>query len=473
MQQKNYPDSDVLERAMLLWLFHDKELREQHLDKILPAMFLHPTRRLLIYVMQKMKDKEVEITVPTIVLFIQNNVETLKLFIQRNKIIIPDENGIRDILFDPEINVKNKDYFDGVFKDLIRYAFARFVEDKVSEIQFENSYPGKYESGILAKAKGIIKVHDMLHGKIGDKRDQLNETRELINNSDEYISTSSQVLNSYIGGWTRGYVATVIAKSGHTKSSWIDYDTSHSLLSGKISSAVIISPEEIASTRWRRLIAMIFKIPTSMMRQKLVQVSDEHIKKIREIFKDKLIIYDQVTKYKDILDLMSTLKCDKVIVDHLQSIEYPGTKDYLGNMIGNIPGIIDFEKRIAKLRKMVIINLSQVGDKEIQRSDRLSKAPRYYDAYGSSVLYQASREFLSIYYPFRDYEDNPMIFGANPPTINDISCSIEKSSFSKLGKVRWNFDPEFNTFTDKPSKHLGKENYIPPAEKAIDQMGLF
>lgn len=439
-------------------------------------MFLEPYRRLIVYVMQKMEEQETEITVPNIALWLQNhfNDENLRAFMKKHKARILTESELQDILFDTEVSGKS-DLFDEARKWLLVYAFARFVDDKTSEITYWNSYPSTYEGQIISACKGIVKVHDMLHGRLENKRDQFVETRELINSDSEYISTSSQALNAFIGGWTRGYVATVIAKSGHTKSSWIDYDTVQSLLTTppKIRSAGIITPEEMASTRWRRIIAMVFKISTSLMRQKQVTITEEHIKRISEMFKDKLVIYDQVTKYKDILELMATVKHDKLILDHMQAIEYPGTRDYLSNMIGNIPGIIDFEKRMAKIRKMVIINLSQVGDKEIQRSDRLSKAPRYYDAYGSSVLYQASREFLALYYPFRDWEDNPIMFGGTPPTISDIVLSVEKSSFSRLGKVKLVFNPEFNTFTDGLNPQVGKGFYIPPAEKSVDQMGLF
>lgn len=472
MTKKEYPNSDVLERAYLVWMFHNKELRAAYLSKTLPPMFLHPSRRLVIHIMQRMEETEVEITVPNIALFMQNNKDNLKQFMKKHKAKLLTETEISDMLYDTEIS-NNVELFEEAKEWLIVYAFARFVEDRVTDIKYYNSYAGSYEGSILASAKGIIRVHDMLHGRLDNRRDQLSEAMNLINSDEEYISTSSQVLNSYIGGWTRGYVGSLIAKSGHTKSSWVDYDTCHSLLSNKINQAVIISPEETASTRWRRIIAMVLKIPTTSMRQKTVQITNSHIDKIKEMFKDKLIIYDDATKYKNILDLISTLKCDRLVIDHLQSIEYPGTKDYLSNMIGNIPGLIDFQKRIAKQRKMAVINLSQVNDKEIQRSDRLSKAPRYYDAYGSSVLYQAAREFISLYYPIKDYEDNPIMFGANPPTVSDITLSVEKSSFSRLGKVHLKFNPEFNTFEDKPVKSLSKSDYIPPQEKSIDQIGMF
>ena len=472
--KKEYPNSDVLERAYLVWMFHNPELRAKYLDKTLPSIFLNPQRRLLIFVMQKMTEENIDITVPNMALYIQNANEAVKNFMKRHKVKIMSEAEIQDTFHDMEITA-NISLFDMAKDYLLVYAFARFVEDKTTEIKWMNSYPGDYESGIVASCRGVIKVYDVLHGRLQSKRDQLAEAMESINSDNEYVSTSSQVLNAHIGGWTRGYVGAVIAKSSHGKSTWTDYDTVHSLLSNKIGSAAIISPEESASTRWRRIICGVFKIPSTMMRQKTAQVTQQHIDKISEMFKDRLFIYDDVFKYKSIIDLMHGLKVDKIVLDHLQAIEYPGTGDFLARMIGGIPGIIDFEKKIAKQRKNVIINLSQVNDKDIQRSDRLIKAPRYWDAYASSTMYQASREFLSLWYPIKDYEDNPIVFGSNIPTINDLQISVEKSSFSRIGKVKLFFDPEFNVFKDKPSKSMGKGDYVPPKEKELDysQEGLF
>lgn len=468
--KKDYPNSDVLERAYLVWMFHKPELRERYLMKTLPSIFLDPSKRLVLYTMQRMNEINMEITVPNITLYMQNPNEALENFIKKHKARRLTEAEISNLVYDMEIT-NDTSLFDMAKEYLITFAFARFVEDRMNDIKWWNSYPGEYNNAIVGASKSIIKVYDILSGRLEIKRDQLAETMELINSDDEYVSTSSQALNAYLGGWTRGYVATVIAKSGHTKSSWIDYDIIQSLLTNKVKTVAIISPEESAATRWRRIIAMICRIPTTAMRQKTVQITQDHINVVRDKFKDRLFIYDNAFKYKDVIDLMQQIKVDKLVIDHLQSIDYPGTGDFLARMIGNIPAIIDFQKKLAKQRNMVIINLSQVNDKDIQRSDRLMKAPRYWDAYGSSVLYQASREFLALWYPYKDYEDNPISFGAHAPTINDVKISIEKSSFSRIGKVELLFEPEFNTFRDKP-KHI-KGDYIPPKEMDLSQGGLF
>ena len=466
MAKKEYPNSEILERAYIVWMFHRPEIRAKYLAQTLPGMFLDPAKRIVIHVLQKLVEKSIEVTVPNMVLYMSSADPGLDAFIKKHKTKRLDEQQLTSLVYDMEIT-SNAELFETAKNYIINYAFARYVQDRMADMEYYNSYPGSYNASIVGACKSIIKIHDVLNGRLEVQRNQLDEAMALVNSPDEYISTSSQQLNALIGGWTRGYVATLIAKSGHTKSTWIDYDTVQSLLTNKIRSAAIITPEESASTRWRRIIAMICKIPTSAMRQKTAILTDEQIKRVRELLVDsgKLIIYDEAFKYKDVLDLLSSIKADKIVIDHLQSIDFPGTGDFLARMIGNIPGLIDYEKKQAKQRNQVIINLSQVNDKDIQRSDRLIKAPRYWDAYGSSVLYQASREFLALWYPYKDQDENSIGIAPQTFTVSDVRMSVEKSSFSSIGKVKLLYNPEFSTFKDAAS--VKNRDYIPPEEKGL------
>ena len=458
---KEYPNSDVLERAYLVWMYHNKELRSKYLMDTIPGIFLDTNRRLVIFVMQKLVEAEIEVTIPNMVLFLQSQNASITAFLKKNKGKILTESQISDMIMDMEITSK-PDLFNIAYDYLRKYAFARFVEDRIEQIKYWNSYPGEYNSSIVASAKAIPKLYDILSGRQGDKKTQLEEAMNMVNSDDEYISTSSQDLNRNIGGFSRGYVATLIAKSGHGKSSWTDYNTVHSLLKNKVGTITIISPEESAATRWRRIIALICQIPTTGMRQKTSRITKEHIEKVKEVIGDRLKIYDSVFKYKEAIDLMQSDKSDMLVLDHMQALEYPGVGDFMARMIGNIPGLVDTEKKIAKQRNKVILNLSQVNDKDIQRSDRLIKAPRYWDAYGSSVLYQASREFLALWYPIKDEEESSMMTGKW--TINDMIMNVEKASFGGTGKISLRFEPDYNTFMDKPKTRTVKEDYTPPTE---------
>lgn len=473
-QIKNY---NVVEKTFLVKLFYNEKVRNEYLGNILPQIFYNPAVRLAIYVIKTLFERKVIITMETITTFLEGTDDKLLTFKRKFNLFNVKTTDIIDILSDVELDSSGY-MVDNLYEMLISSAFARFVDTATIDMIYWNGFQSKeYENRILARAKGIVTVHNILR-RIGRKqRNQLQETLELVNSPEEYISTSSTVLNSYIGGFSRGYISVIIGKSSHTKSTWTDYNSVHTILTKKADRIDIITPEESAATRWRRVIAMVMKIPTTAMRQKSIKILPEHIARIDKLFRNKLVIHDDIFKYKDIIDLMESLnKTDMIILDHLQALDYPGGGSALQRMIGNIPGLINIEKRIAKHRNMVIMNLSQVNDKDIQRSDRTIKAPRYWDAYGSSVLYQASREFLSFWYPYKDFEDTPIMFTDNPPSINEIQLSIEKSSFSRIGKFMLRYNPEFATFQDYKktlNRILNKEDYIPPVEKEFEQLDLF
>lgn len=376
---------------------------------------------------------------------------------------------VYDMAFDSTVNSSNA-MVDVTYKQLLSSAFTRFVSDAVFDMDEANRQYN--QNKVLAKAKGIIKVNEIIYNKITNsgKTDQLENAREFINNPDEYIRTMSQALNTIMGGFTRRYVDTIGAKSGHCKSSFTDANAVQNLLSGKIQQVTIISPEESADLRWRRVFASVCKIPISQMRQKSAEITDEHIRMIRDKLGDKLIIIDGVYSLAETVAVMNDSMSDMILIDHINALTYPGRGNSMENMIGGIPGLVNIEKKIAKDKNISIVNLSQVNDKQIQRSDRLLKAPRYWDLYGSSALYHASRELLMLFYPIKDYEQEG-IQVEKPPTINDIEVRVEKSSFTQTGKVNMHFEPEFNIFKDK-NVGARNTNYVAPKEKDISQLSF-
>jgi hypothetical protein len=46
---------------------------------------------------------------------------------------------------------------------------------------------------------------------------------------------------------------------------------------------------------------------------------------------------------------------------------------------------------------------------------------------------------------------------------------VEKSSFSKVGRMALRFEPDFNLFTDtdKDTKKMEKGNFLPPQEEMV------
>ena len=456
--EEKYPDSEVYEKAFLSGLFHNKDIQDRYLMEVMPHIFLNKTRRIVVYAMQKLRDSGMEISIDSVYMYITNGDETITAFIKKN-LISKDAvtyEAIYDLIYD--FTVTNpKEIIETVRGTLYDYAFTRYVTDKINEMKDLNTFDGARAKEVMAIARSIPKVYEMINRKKIISRDQLEEAKVLINSRDEYIPTCSDALNMYIGGFTRQYVAAIIAKSSHCKSTWSDFNAIYSIGAGRVGGVDIITPEETAPARWRRIIAMICGLSTSAMRQKKVEITADHIHKVKLALKGRLRIHDDVFKMSEVIDRMEAIDSDMIIVDHLQSVTYPGIGGQLSNMIQHIPTIVGHEKRIAKTKNAAIINISQVGDKEIAKSDRLMKLPRYHDAYGSSILYQASREFLSLWYPYKDYEDNLITPNGKTPTPNDVLISIEKSSFSKVGRMYLNYDPDHAFFTDVKQSALAQK----------------
>ena len=458
-------------------LFHNPILQDKHLRNLLPGVFFNIKRRLIVYIMQRLKDAVTDVTRDNILMWFTKKDDHLLVFLKKNNINELTDEDLELYLYDPSVDTSDR-MADFAFDELYKVAFTRFVEDRLGEVKYINSYGRKSgQTMILSNAKAIIKMHDILYNHSIGKRDQLQEAMDMVNSNDEYIQTCLSSLNSYIGGFSRGYVGSIIAKSSHCKSTFADYNSVHTLVKQRANEITIITPEESAATRWRRIIAMITKTSTTQMRQKNVKITNEHIETVKKALGNRLKIIDSAHKYKDVVDAMEASKSDMIVVDHVNAIDYPGVGDFMSRMIGGIPGLINTQKVIAKQKHMAIINLSQVNDKDIQRSDRLSKAPRYWDAYGSSVLYQAAREYLALWYPYKEFDDNPMMFGNRPPSPNDVQIAIEKSSFSAINKFNVIYEPDFATFRDNPNvmtKVNSNSNYIAPSEKATyEQQNLF
>lgn len=466
-----YPKSDIFERAYLVKLFHNSKLHK-HLEYLQPSVFLDKKKRFIAFLLKYLYEKNQPLTVDNLALMQHSADEKMLTFMKRNAIQKMSLEEIQDILFDTTIDSSDK-LFDAAKNEMDKLTFARFVTDAIGDLKYYNDYYKR--AAILSKAKAVIKVHDILYSTNGkDNDNQIMSALNLINSEDEYISTSSTILNTYMGGFSRGYVNTVFAKSSHCKSSWVDYNIVQNIITDKIMGKVIkITPEEDSATQYRRIIAMLCKISTSAMLHKQIKITNEHLDIVKDVLKDKLIIHESIFKYDTIIDLLYSFKdADMIYIDHINSIDYPGNGTWLNNMVGGIPGIVNVARKVAKrlnihnLRPSIVL-LSQVADKEIQRSERLIKAPRYFDCYGSSALYQASRQMLGLWYPYKDFEDNPMGFaGGKMPSINDIQMSIEKSSFSKTGKFMLKYEPEFNLFYDVSKSHK-KDDYEPPKEKGL------
>src|ERR1035437_8850243 len=261
-EMKSLPNSQIYERHMVCKLFQNKKIQDENLDFILPGIFVDGNKRYIVYMMKRLKDKKMAITVDNMVIMQANPDENLLAFRKKHSVGKLDEGDICNIVNDVEIDAQCEgDTFEIIKKEMLLMSFARFIEDIIPEVKYYNGYlTEQSQYAVLSKLKAGTKLYDILHSRMESKKDILVSAKDYINSDDEYIRTSSHALNSFIGGFSRGYVNTIIAKSSHCKSSWTDYNIADSILKGKVGKVVKITPEEDSDVQIRRFIAMICKI---------------------------------------------------------------------------------------------------------------------------------------------------------------------------------------------------------------------
>ena len=443
-----------IEKYIVSLMIFDKEKREKFIEKLLPNIFYQSENRFLIFLIRKMHKEKIPVSIENIVLLCLSPSPDILSFLKKNGLTTPNNpyamvtNIISyyessDIISDAMVNK--------AIELLYEMAFKRYVNTKIEEISGIINYEPKISKHqIMTRLEGINRMYKILfeNDNIDESINlQLNESMDMINNPDEYIPTFSENINRLIGGFTRKSISTIIGKSGHNKTTFSLFNALYTIRQGYANSVVFISTEEDAPFYWRRIFAMILDVDLEEMRKKEVVITKEHLNTVKSVVGNKIKIVTNIIKYKDIVDALYGYQDDVIYIDHLQNIIYPGNGTFLTNMIGGIPALISIEKQVAKLNNNVIVNLSQVNDKEIQTNTiRKNKSPRYYDAYASSSMYQGSREFLSIWYPIKDideYSEDDFIY-----TPTDVIVSVEKSNFTRTGRVRLKYIPAKCYFED-------------------------
>lgn len=441
------PKAEIYEKAVILKLLHNKDLQKKYLPKVLPYLWSKPEDRVFVYIMKYLNDKEIPINVNN--LEISLTVREVKLFIRRMKAIV-DNMDLAYYWHDDTIKPDN-DLFQEAYEELHDIAFARYVDKAKEDFEYELGYMKRHH--ILARAKSIIKLHEVIYRrKFDTASNSIDAAVDYINNKEELIPLFSPVLNGLMGGFTRGFANTILGRSGHTKSTLMTFDSVNKAIHKSVDAINIILVEEQPAVFWRRVFAILLTIPIKDMREKTVRISENQMNAVKKRLDNRIKVHS-LTNYKDLIDLLSTIKDEVVWIDHINAVHYPGKGTALQNMIGGIPGLISMQVGFLRDRPyQSYINLSQVNEKELAKLPGIWKHPSYVHAYGSQILHQHSREYLTLYYPHRDALNNPKAWAgkrelqeAQP---EDVYMKVEKSSFGDLSTVKLKYDFNYGKFTD-------------------------
>jgi hypothetical protein len=453
-------DNLIYEESVLLKLYHNHKLQEEYLPDLLPGVFT--TWKLLAYIMTKFHQKEIEISIENILL-VQNSHKITK-YVKANRLIIYTEEQLQKLLID-NYNDTSPSLFKEAYDVLLEETFYRYVKTANEDFIYDSEY--KNRTRIVKRAKSILKLNNILYSrKIKQREDTLALAIKTINESQSYVPTFSHKLNNIIGGFSKGFIASIAARPSHGKSTIMTWDTIYGLQEGTRRRVDIISAEEPSAIFWRRIISAYFRIPSDLLRLGDYHVTKKQYDELKEFAHDRLFFHSART-LEEVLGTLNTIKNSTIIwLDHVNAVVYPR-----GDELRGIKSLVDGQKQyLAENPDTVIVDLSQVNTKSMKFNGRLF--PTKDDAFGSSVLDQAAREFLTVYYPYLDSIGVEIVKKKKKKDeeeeetpIDRIKVSIEKTSFGGKGVIDLKFINTMGRYVDTKDKQKDVNVILPDNEE--------
>lgn len=434
------------------------------IDQLLPGMFTLPECQALVYMVKLLKENKIKITKNNVLtLYVKERTRINSFF--KKRWIKPELNSILEIVDDsiperPSDEESLKEFFNMIKEN----TFQRFVDGRIEDIKKLNEISGKSWE-IIAMAKSILKVYDILNNVIIEK-DWITESAKEIN-AQRTIPTFSKLINRYIFGWSRGYPNAIMARSSHGKSTFITNEVKYQIENGL--KVYIISPEENEITFWQRIFCNEFNIDMLKLKTGAERILPEHIDKVKQKYTGKLIfLHKDMVYYNNLISALYRIKdADIIFIDHINAIKYPGGGNDIANMPGGIISLINAQKNYLNNHKnTTIINVNQVSEKQISNIPTYWKMPDYTMAYGNTVSYFAAREWITLYYPYRDLINRPLEWSGvvEAPGINELYFAVEKSSTGTIGGGVLNFIPQYAKITDMYEYATKKESEVKQEE---------
>ncbi len=424
------------------------------LDKILPGVFTEPAVQVLCWIAKTLKQSNIRVTYNNVTLFFIKEKYRIKRFMQKMKVAPSLEeivNIINPDIIEPQYET-SPEFLEEVFESIKEDTFRRFAEQRAEDIKRLSEIPGKsYE--IIANAKAITKLHEIF-SSIKIEEDWITKSAVALN-SVRIIPTAFKDINHYIFGWSRGYPNAILARSSHGKSTFITNEIKYQLSKGL--KVALISVEENPETVWQRFFCNEFHISITDLKLGTIKITPEQIQTIKEKYGNLALYHANMVYYNQVLTTLNRIvkDMDIIFIDHINAIKYPGGSNDIANMPGGIVSLINAQKMILTEHKQcTIINVNQVSEKQIANIPSYWKMPDYTMAYGNTVSYFASREWITLYYPYRDLINRPSewVGVIDLPSPNELYFAVEKSSTGTIGGGILEFIPEYAKILDRKKK---------------------
>ena len=442
----------IIERSILSKIYSSQTLQKKYLVDLYYNIFTEE-RRYIAFLMIRLFRDHIPITI--------ENLRGSQLESYRKKFGM----NLTHEIIEHELTVETQisdTLFEDVYQSLHDEAFLRISDKLIDDMRYHHSYGERKK--IIIHAQALLKLDKLFtRHKAVLRHSPIARTAKYMTKGQPFQALFSNILNSVIRGWARGFANSMIGKPSHGKTTFMTWDTVFNVMHGLIDRADVISAEEPDQVFWRRVIGMFLKIPASSLIDGDVTVSKEQVKAMEKVFLKRLYFH-QEEKFSHAADLMNSIDdSDFMWFDHLNAFVYP-----YGDMYKGIIRVIEEQKRYLKVHpQTAIVNLSQPNTKQMLKAGRLF--PKKEDAYNSSILEQASREFLSIYYPYVD-ATNPELqkyFRRRQVFEDVVQISVEKNSFGKVGVFDMEFLSDIGIYKDMP-KEKNKLDVILPKHVEVN-----
>jgi hypothetical protein len=456
----------IYEQGVLLKLYYNKTLQDRYLPDIMPIIFTK-NRKIMALTMKYLHSTKTEINLENMLL--AQKTPEIMTACRKYKQKYLDRDTLIDFFeldaFTPKIS-HSPDLFEEAFEQLHDETFFEFVEKFGEDFKYDTAYKNKHS--ILSRAKAIQKIYDVLYkSKVKNRKDGIRQAVAFLRSKKNYIPTFSTAMNSSVGGFSRGFAATLMGKPSHGKSTLMTYLSIYLIKKNLVDKVSVLSAEEPEEIFWRRVFSAYYKIPMDLLRSGEYDLSEKQVLEVERVFKNRINFY-AVNTLGAAADTLFTLEDSELIwLDHVNALKYP--RD---DMNSGIFALVSREKEfLAKHKDNCVVNLSQVNTKRMLSAGRLVATKE--DAFGSSYLEQAAREMLTVYYPYADATDEGLhnlwkdskYKKWDIEHIRDtVELHVQKNSFGDKPVLRLKYHQTMGRFEDSTGTVKGINVILPEPE---------
>jgi replicative DNA helicase len=336
-------------------------------------------------------------------------------------------------------------------EQLKHYLFGRLAYSSAKRIsEHVHNLTMSGVSGIESEAHYILRLKKVMFAEKQEDIDIYERTIQDIVSPLEIIRIPIMRLYQKMGGFSRGYVSSLGALSGHNKTTFAVWQMKENIKADRIVKGHIITLEEEPEKVYRRIIADDLCLSTTDMRNKKVSREDLALASeyLKRTYGGRLITTSRIVRMEDVLQCIQDTTADQHIIDHLQHIQYP-----TDNQTSGIDSLMTQLTYIAKLKRENILCLCQVNDKNLMARSKngIIPPPTSHDFFNSSRVFQASREQLTLYWRYKAVEDSGQEMDEfSQVDKGEIEIACNKSSYSDTGRVKIRYEPEYARFYEVP-----------------------